>query len=147
MIKLNSLMDMADPKKQVFQIYFAGASLAFGLPFLIVEVIGIFIGAEILNQFPETFGFLYVSLYVTGGLLGGALVARRVQIPEALRAGAITGLMAYIFNQVIYVLFFGIEIIGDPYTLFAMVGGSFLGAFLTRQSRIKKEEEEKEEQG
>lgn len=134
---------MAEQTKQDFQIYFAGASLAFGLPFLIVELLGILIGSELLNQFPETFGLMYVSLHLVGGFLGGALVARRMKISESLRAGAITGLLAYILHQAIYYLFFGSGVIGDPYILFAIIGGTTVGAFYMRQRRIQKEEEEK----
>ena len=136
---------MSDPKKQLFQIYFAGASLAFGLPYLLIELISLVIGEEIFNEYSVILGIIYISLHTLGGLLGGSLVARRVEKKDILRSGAISGLMAYLLHQIIYYLFFGTSVIGDTYTLFALLGGSIIGALYIRQQRSKIKEEEKEE--
>ena len=121
-------MDKTD--KRSFQIYFAGASLAFGFPLLVGEIVGGIIGARLFNDYSETFSIIYVLLHLIGGLLGGALVTRNVPEQEAIKSGAITGLLAYVFHQIIYFIFFGAGVIGDPYTLVALVSGSVVGAFL-----------------
>ncbi|MFA9437705.1 MAG: rRNA adenine N-6-methyltransferase family protein, partial [Candidatus Bathyarchaeota archaeon] len=71
-----------------------------------------------------------ILLHLIGGLLGGALVARNVSEQETIKSGAITGLLAYVFHQIIFFIFFGAGVIGDPYTLIALIGGSIVGAFL-----------------
>ncbi len=121
---------MDKTNKQSFQIYFAGASLAFGFPLLLGEIVGGIVGTNLSNDFSETFSILYVLLHLIGGLFGGALVARNVPEQEALKSGAITGLLAYVLHQIIYFIFFGAGVIGDPYTLITLVGGSVIGAFL-----------------
>ena len=135
---------MSDLKKQ-FQIFFAGASLSFGLPFFLVELISLFVGEDFFNEYSVVFGFIYISLHLIGGLLGGALVARRVEKADILRSAATSGLLAYLFHQIIYYLFYGVSVVGDTYTLFALLGGSIVGALYTRQKRSKIIEEEKEE--
>ena len=129
---------MSDPKKQ-FQIYFAGASLSFGLPFFIVELISLIIGEEFFNEYSVIFGFIYITLHLIGGLLGGALVARRVEKADILRAAATSGLLGSGRAEV------GVEV-GDTYTLFALLGGSMVGALYMRQKRIKIIEEENVEE-
>ena len=140
---------MSDPKKQ-FQIFFAGASLSFGLPFFLVEVISLFVGETFFNEYSAIFGVLYMSLHLIGGILGGALVARRVEKADILRSAATSGMLAYIIHQIIYYLFYGTRVLGDTYTLFALLGGSMVGALYMRQKRSKiieeKKEEEKEEE-
>ena len=136
---------MSDPKRQLFQIYFAGASLAFGLPFLVVELIGLIVGDDFFTEYVAIFGFIYISIHALGGLLGGSLVARNVKKEEIMRAGAISGLMAYLLHQIIYYVFFGAGVIGDPYTLFALLGGSIAGSIYTRQNLSKNREVEKTE--
>jgi hypothetical protein len=134
---------MSDQKR--FQIYFAGASLAFGLPFLIIEIMGLIIGDEFLSEYSVIIGFFYISIHAFGGLLGGALVARNVQREEMIRSAAISGLMAYLLHQIVYYLFFGASVIGDPYTLFALIGGSIAGSIFTRQNSPKNNIEKQEE--
>jgi hypothetical protein len=138
---------MSNPKKQ-FQIYFAGASLSFGLPFFLVELISLFVGEDFFNEYSVIFGFIYISLHLLGGLLGGALVSRKVEKADILRSAATSGLLAYILHQVIYYLFYGVSVVGDTYTLFSLLGGSVVGALYTRQKRSKETEqdEEKEEE-
>ncbi len=121
-------MDKTDRRR--FQIFFAGASVAFGFPLLVGEIFGGIAGTGLSNDFSETFSMLYVLLHLIGGLLGGALVARNVSEQETVKTGAITGLLAYVFHQIIYFIFFGAGVIGDPYTLVTLVGGSVVGAFL-----------------
>ena len=137
---------MSDPQKQLFRIYFAGASLAFGLPFFLVELISLFIGEAFFNNYSVLFGVIYMSLHLIGGLLGGALVARRVEKAEIIRAAATSGLLAYLLHQIIYYLFYGTSVVGDTYTLFALLGGSMVGALYVRQNKNKIIEEENKEE-
>ena len=132
MIQINSLYVMTDQKKQIFQIYFAGASLAFGFPLLVGEVISLVFGG-FSNEFSQLFSILYILLHVLGGLVGGTLVARKVDKQETVRAGAVTGLLAFLLHQVVYSFFYGTGVIGDPFTLFALIGGSIAGAMYTKQ--------------
>ena len=124
---------MEKTDRQSFQIYFSGASLAFGFPLLVGEIVGGIIGASLYNDYSETFPIIYVLLHLTGGLLGGALVTKNVPEQKTLKSGAITGLLAYVFHQIVYFIFFGAGVIGDPYTLIALAGGSIIGAFLYRK--------------
>ena len=146
MIPFNHDYFMADPQKQLFKIYFAGASLSFGFPFFLVELISLFVGEGFLNDYSVIFGFIYISLHLIGGLLGGALVARRVEKADIFRSAATSGLLAYILHQIIYYLFYGTSVVGDTYTLFALLGGSIVGALYIRQKRSKIIEEENVEE-
>ena len=124
---------MEDENKRRFQIYFSGASLAFGFPLLVGEIFGGIADAFLSNDFSVTFSIIYVLLHLIGGLLGGSLVARNVPEQEAIKSGAITGMLAYLFHQIVYFVFFGAGVIGDPYTLVTLVGGSVAGAFLYKR--------------
>ena len=121
-------MEKTDTRR--FQIFFAGASVAFGFPLLIGEILGGIAGTGLSDDFSETLSILYILLHLIGGLLGGALVARNVSEQEIIKSGAITGLLAYVFHQIIFFIFFGAGVIGDPYTLVALIGGSIVGSFL-----------------
>jgi uncharacterized protein YneF (UPF0154 family) len=121
-------MEKTDTRR--FQIFFAGASVAFGFPLLIGEILGGIAGTGLSDDFSETLSILYILLHLIGGLIGGALVARNVSEQETIKSGAITGLLAYVFHQIIFFIFFGAGVIGDPYTLVALIGGSIVGAFL-----------------
>lgn len=120
-------------ERKRFQIYFAGASLAFGFPLLVGEIFGGIADAFLSNDFSVSFSIIYVLLHLIGGLLGGSLVARNVPEQEAIKSGAITGMLAYLFHQIVYFVFFGAGVIGDPYTLVTLVGGSVAGAFLYKR--------------
>ena len=137
---------MSDHQKQSFQILFAGASVAFGVPFLLIEVIGLVLGMELYNTYPTLFGALYISLYVLGGILGSSLATRKVELDQMTRFGVLTGLAAFFIQQVVYFIFFGAGVLGDTYTLFALVGGSLMGSIYTKQNikRLEKELAEKE---
>ncbi len=120
---------MEDENKRRFQIYFSGASLAFGFPLLVGEIFGGIADAFLSNDFSVSFSIIYILLHLIGGLLGGSLVARNVPEQEAIKSGAITGMLAYLFHQIVYFVFFGAGVIGDPYTLATLLGGSVIGAF------------------
>jgi hypothetical protein len=129
---------------QDFQTYFAGASIAFGLSFLAGEIVSLLAG-NVLSDVDSTFlGIYYLSIHVLGGFVGGGLVARKMAVDKITRSGGITGLMAYLLHQVIYFLFYGGGVLGDPYTLFALLGGSLVGSQYIKQSRKNQEKEESE---
>ena len=64
-------MEKTDTRR--FQIFFAGASVAFGFPLLIGEILGGIAGTGLSDDFSETLSILYILLHLIGGLLGGAL--------------------------------------------------------------------------
>ena len=132
---------MSDQQKQSFQILFAGASVAFGLPFLLIEVLGLIVGIELYNTYQTLFGAVYISLYVLGGIVGSSLATRTVEMKQITRAGVITGLIAFFIQQIVSFIFFGAGVLGDTYTLFALVGGSIMGSLYTRQNRKRLEKE------
>lgn len=132
---------MSDQQKQLFQILFAGASVAFGVPFLLIEVIGLIIGFELYNTYPTLFGVLYISLYVLGGILGSSLATRKVELGQITRFGVLTGLIAFFIQQIVYFIFFGAGVLGDTYSMFALLGGSIMGSIYTRQNRKRLEKE------
>lgn len=132
---------MSDQQKQLFQILFAGASVAFGVPFLLIEVIGLIAGLDLYNTYPTLFGVLYISLYVLGGILGSSLATRKVELEQITRFGVLTGLIAFFIQQIVYFVFFGASVLGDTYTMFALIGGSIMGSIYTRQNRKRLEKE------
>jgi hypothetical protein len=139
--KLNRGISLSDQQKQSFQILFAGASVAFGLPFLLIEVIGFIFDMELYTSYPTLFGVAYISLYVFGGIIGGSLATRTVETKHITRAGVTIGLIAFFIQQVISFIFFGAGVLGDTYTLFALVGGSIMGSIYTKQNRKRLEKE------
>lgn len=137
---------MSALQKKTSQMFLAGACLAFGIPFLLIEIISLLVGVELFDTYNDLFGVLYISLHVLGGIVGGALVARHVEMKHITRSGIIVGLLAFLVQQIISFLFFGAGVVGDTYTLFALLGGSIMGALLTRQNRKKAEKEAKEKE-
>ena len=142
--ELNREPSMSDQKKQSLQIVFAGASVSFGVPFLLIEVIGLIVGMELYNTYQTLFGAVYISLYVLGGIVGSSLATRTVEQDQIIRVGVLTGLIAFFIQQVVSFIFFGVGALGDTYTMFALVGGSIMGSMYTRQNRKNKEKELKE---
>jgi membrane associated rhomboid family serine protease len=59
------------------------------------------------------------------------------------RAGVTVGLLSYLLQQVVFFLLFGGGMVGDTYTLFALIGGSLGGSLYTRQNRKREERERK----
>jgi len=129
---------MSEANKQSFRIYFAGASLAFGLPFLIIEIIATVVNVDLFKAYKTMFGVIYVSLYLVGGFVGGALVARKTGEKNKLRVGVTTGLMAFLLQQTMSFIFYGTDLMGDPYTLFAVSGGAIVGALYSKPKNKEK---------
>ena len=101
----------------------------------------------------SVFSTLFVALHVLGGLLGGYSAAR-IAKGDLVRVGTVTGVLAYIIQQVVYTIFYGGGAVGDALTMIGLIGGSTIGAAIYKSrvdayARIKsrriKEEEEKED--
>ena len=139
-------------QRDSFRVYFAGASLAFGLPFLIIELLALIYGDS--ERVLSVFSTLFIALHLAGGLLGGYSAAR-IAKGDLIRVGTVTGVLAYIIQQVVYTIFYGAGAVGDALTMVGLIGGSTVGAIIYKSrvdaySRIKRrkieEEKEKEEE-
>lgn len=119
---------MEEKAQQVFQDYFAGASIAFGIPFLALEIMGVLYGGSVhLAENIDNFTLIILALHIVGGLVGGFLVARKRQKPFY-QIAVITGVFAYILEQLIYFLFF-LGLIGETYNLITLIVGSLIGSY------------------
>ncbi len=121
---------MEKTEKHFFKIYFAGASLAFGFPLILVEIIGVIGGLRLIDEFSLVYSISFILLHLLGGLLGGALVVKNMPERDHIKSGLVTGLLAYLLHQFTYVVFYSAGVLGDPYTLLGLVGGSTAGAFI-----------------
>jgi len=142
-----------EDERDSFRVYFAGASLAFGIPFLTIELLALIYGDS--ENVLSVFSTLFVALHLVGGLLGGYSAAR-IAKGDLVRVGTVTGVLAYIFQQVVYTIFYGQGAVGDALTMVGLIGGSTVGAVIYKSrvdayTRIKsrgiEEEEEKEDAG
>jgi hypothetical protein len=138
-----------EEERDAFRVYFAGASLAFGLPFLIIELLALIYGGS--ESVQNVFSTLVVALHLIGGLLGGYSAAR-IAKGDLVRVGTVTGVLAYILQQVVYTIFYGWGAVGDALTMVGLIGGSTVGAVIYKSrvdayARIKSRrfEEEKED--
>ena len=142
-----------EDERDSFKVYFAGASLAFGIPFLTIELLALIYGGS--ERVLSVFSTLFVALHLVGGLLGGYSAAR-IAKGDLVRVGTVTGVLAYIFQQVVYTIFYGWGAVSDALTMIGLIGGSTIGAVIYKSrvdayARIKsrgiEEEEEKEDAG
>jgi hypothetical protein len=140
-----------EEERDSFRVYFAGASLAFGLPFLVIELLALLYGGS--EKVLDIFSTLVVALHLVGGLVGGYSAAR-ISKGDLVRVGTVTGVLAYIIQQVVYTIFYGGGVVGDALTMIGLIGGSTVGAIIYKSrvdayARIKsrriKEMEEKED--
>jgi len=136
-----------EEQRDSFRVYFAGASLAFGLPFLIIELLALIYGDS--ERVLSVFSTLFIALHLVGGLLGGYSAAR-IAKGDLIRVGTVTGVLAYIIQQVVYTIFYGGGAVGDALTMVGLIGGSTVGAIIYKSrvdaySRIKRRKIEEEE--
>jgi len=98
----------------------------------------------------DIFSTLVVALHLVGGLVGGYSAAR-IAKGDLVRVGTVTGVLAYILQQVVYTIFYGWGAVGDALTMIGLIGGSTVGAALYKsradayariKSRRMKEEKE-----
>ena len=135
-------------QRDSFRVYFAGASLAFGVPFLMIELLALIYGSS--ERVLSVFSTLFIVLHLVGGLIGGYSAAR-IAKGDLIRVGTVTGVLAYILQQVVYTIFYGGGAVGDVLTMVGLIGGSTVGAVIYKSrvdaySRIKSRRiEEKEE--
>ena len=73
--------------------------------------------------------------------MGSSLATRKVELEQITRFGVLTGLIAFFIQQIVYFVFFGVSVLGDTYTMFALIGGSIMGSIYTRQNRKRLEKE------
>jgi len=141
-------MTSEEENRDPFRVYFAGASLAFGLPFLVIELLALLYGGS--EKVLDIFSTLVVALHLVGGLVGGYSAAR-IAKGDLVRVGTVTGVLAYILQQVVYTIFYGWGAVGDALTMIGLIGGSTVGAALYKsradayariKSRRMKEEKE-----
>jgi uncharacterized protein YneF (UPF0154 family) len=126
---------MSEESPKVIREYVAGASLAFGIVILAQEALGVYYAWT--GVVPETISGEYLLavftiIHFVGGFLGGYLVRRRSS-DNAIRAGFVTALMAFVIEFVynfIFVRSFG----GNLLALLSLVGGSIIGAFSASRS-------------
>ena len=139
-----------DEQRDSFRVYFAGASLAFGLPFLIMELLALLFGGS--DRVLSVYSTLFIAIHLIGGLLGGYSAAR-IAKGDLIRVGTVTGVLAYIIQQVVYTTFYGWGAVGDALTMIGLVGGSTVGAVIyksrvdayarIRSRRLEEKEEKK----
>jgi hypothetical protein len=138
-----------EEERDSFRVYFAGASLAFGPPFLAAELLALIYGGS--ERVLNVFSTLFVALHLVGGLLGGYSAAR-IAKGDLVRVGTVTGVLAYIIRQVVYTFFYGWGAGGDAVTMIGLIGGSTVGAALYKmrvdayariKSRLIEEDKEK----
>lgn len=118
---------MSKEQIEEFRQFFAGASVAFGIPFLILEFFGLLFSSN--EVFQKYFDVIYFGFHLIGGITGGYLTARRIKEKE-IRSGIITGFLAFIIQQAVYAIFYGLNSLGDLYSFVGLIGGSVIGAFI-----------------
>jgi len=135
-------------QRDSFRVYFAGASLAFGVPFLMIELLALIYGGS--ERVLSVFSTLFIALHLVGGLVGGYSAAR-IAKGDLIRVGTVTGVLAYIIQQVVYTIFYGGGAVGDALTMVGLIGGSTVGAVIYKSrvdayARIKSRRIEKEKE-
>lgn len=122
---------MVEESQKTITFYFAGASLAFGLPLLLLEILGLAYSLNLDRGLAEPwFNLIYLGLHLMSGALSGVLVGRNSS-EKWFRVGGTTGLLAYLLQQIIYLIFYGTRAIGDIYALGVLLAGCLIGAFLS----------------
>ena len=121
---------MVEESQKTISYYFAGASLAFGLPLLLLEILGLAYSLNMDRGIAEPwFNLIYLGLHLMSAALSGVLVGRRSS-ENWFRVGGVTGLLAYLLQQIIYLIFYGTRAIGDIYALSVLLTGCLIGAFI-----------------
>ena len=121
---------MAEERQKTISYYFAGASLTFGLPLLILELLGLAysLSSDTGSSTPW-FNSIYLGLHLVSGIFSGVMVGR-MSSDGWVRSGIITAFLAYLLQQIIYLIFYGSRVIGDIYVLVVILVGCLLGAFI-----------------
>jgi len=115
-------------EKKPPRMYFAGAYIVFGIAFIGNEVLALIYGVSPADPlFQANLSIVIVGLHLLGGVVGGFLVAKRSP-GDRLQAGTVTGVVAYIIEEVVLAVLYGWGVVGDVYTMLALIGGSMAGA-------------------
>lgn len=130
---------MASQKEQknISKIYWAGAYIAFGVPFLGLELLGVLfrISPDTIN-FQQNLRVIILILHIVGGLSGGFSVVLKSSI-DWRQGGLVTGVMAYVVEQIVHTVLYGWGSVGDGFTMTALILSSILGAFIS-EKRLNK---------
>lgn len=127
---------MEDQKKQNSKIYWAGAYISFGISFIALEILAVIFNVTPANfAFQERFRLLIVIIYICAGLIGGFLVAAKSNVSWQ-QGGIVSGVMAYVIEQIVHAVLYGWNSVGDVFTMFALIGGSILGAAIYEYTDI-----------
>lgn len=128
---------MEDQKKQNSRIYWAGAYISFGVSFTLLELLAFIYNVTPANDaFQQRFRLLIIIIYLSSGLIGGFLVVAKSEVSWG-QGGIVSGVMAYVIEQVVHAVLYGWNSVGDVATMFALIGGSLLGAAIYEYTNIK----------
>jgi len=136
------MSDRKEPRAVSSNIYWSGAFIAFGLPFLGLEALGLIYGVSPGNSvLLQSYHFVILLLYIMGGMVGGFLVTQRSSVGWT-QGGIVTGVMGYVLDQVVHTVLYGWNVIGDNFTMAGLILGSIFGAFIAdyMEKRLKEEE-------
>ncbi len=112
-------------------VYWSGAFIAFGVPFLGIEALGLLYGVSPSNPvLLESYRTVILFLHIMGGMIGGYLVTQKSTIGWT-QGGIVTGVMAYVIEQVVHTVLYGWNVIGDNFTMAGMILGSIVGALIS----------------
>lgn len=132
---------MGERSERVFREYMAGASLAFGLVLITLQLLNVYydyrgVGLEGLAGYADEFFTLFLALHIAGGALGGYLVGRRRE-EKPLQAGLVTAVIAYMIEYLYYIIFER-AFPGSLWALFGFVGGGVVGALFAVVQRVRR---------
>lgn len=129
-------MAVQKEQKTTSKIYWAGAYIAFGVPFLGLELLGVLYQVSPNNaDLQLNLRFIILFLHIAGGLVGGFLVVLKSSI-DWRQGGLVTGVMAYVLEQIVHTVLYGWNSVGDGFTMAALILGSVIGAFIS-ETRLK----------
>ncbi|MCW4050280.1 MAG: hypothetical protein NWE89_11165 [Candidatus Bathyarchaeota archaeon] len=119
---------MGQNNRDRLRLYFSGASIAVGIPFMLLEVFGMIVGhSPGSTEFQSQYWMLFTGSNFFFGAVAGFLVARRSSI-EPMQVGVTTGVLAYLLQQVVYLVYYAGAIPNDLNLTIALVGGTIVGS-------------------
>ena len=119
-------MEPKTTPKETSRYYWAGAYIAFGV-------------SPTDTELQTRMRLIIILIHLTGGLAGGFLVNLRSTVGW-LQGGIVTGVMAYVLEQIVHTVLYGWGAIGDEVTMYALIGGSVVGALALEFTDIKKKQ-------
>ena len=123
------------------RVYFSGGAVAFAFPFILLELIGFITGPSPATEaFQRTFQNLIIILNFVGGMTGGFLAAR-VSPVDKVQTGAVTGVSAYLIQQVAYFFYYSGNAPQGTFVTISLIAGSIIGSYFfnlyMRQKSVK----------